>query len=201
MKKWLVRLNKVTLLLTLSDIFTWGSFVVISALSGIYLAGKLGQDTVEFVGIGTGIYFITRAVFQIPIGILTDRLNKDKDEIIILAIGSILAGTPYLFYPHIAEPWHYFLLQFVFGFGISLNVVNWRKLFALNIREGMEGKEYAFYDSALSISTAIISILLGIVANISDKYFDMVMTLSGIIMLLASMWILLIFKVKNRKSR
>lgn len=201
MKKWLVRLNKVTLLLTLSDIFTWGSFVVISALSGIYLAGKLGQDTVEFVGIGTGIYFITRAVFQIPIGILTDRLNKDKDEIIILAIGSILAGTPYLFYPHITEPWHYFLLQFVFGFGISLNVVNWRKLFALNIREGMEGKEYAFYDSALSISTAIISILLGIVANISDKYFDMVMTLSGIIMLLASMWILLIFKVKNRKSR
>ncbi|MFA6754866.1 MAG: hypothetical protein WCR68_03510, partial [Candidatus Dojkabacteria bacterium] len=113
MKKWLVRLNKVTLLLTLSDIFTWGSFVVISALSGIYLAGKLGQDTVEFVGIGTGIYFITRAVFQIPIGILTDRLNKDKDEIIILAIGSILAGTPYLFYPHITEPWHYFLLQFV----------------------------------------------------------------------------------------
>ncbi|MDD2270474.1 MAG: MFS transporter [Candidatus Dojkabacteria bacterium] len=201
MKKWLVRLNKVTLLLTLSDIFTWGSFVVISALSGIYLAGKLGQDTVEFVGIGTGIYFITRAVFQIPIGILTDRLNKDKDEIIILAIGSILAGTPYLFYPHITEPWHYFLLQFVFGFGISLNVVNWRKLFALNIREGMEGKEYAFYDSALSTSTAIISILLGIVANISDKYFDMVMTLSGIIMLLASMWILLIFKVKNRKSR
>ena len=201
MKKWLVRLNKVTLLLTLSDIFTWGSFVVISALSGIYLAGKLGQDTVEFVGIGTGIYFITRAVFQIPIGILTDRLNKDKDEIIILAIGSILAGTPYLFYPHITEPWHYFLLQFVFGFGISLNVVNWRKLFALNIREGMEGKEYAFYDSALSTSTAIISILLGIVANISDKYFDMVMTLSGIVMMLASVWILLISKVQTRKSR
>jgi len=201
MKKWLVRFNKVTLLLTLSDVFTWGSFVVISALSGIYLADKLGQDTVEFVGIGTGIYFITRAIFQIPIGILTDRLDKDKDEITILAIGSMLAGMPYLFYRHITQPWHYFLLQFIFGFGISLNVVNWRKLFALNIREGMEGKEYAFYDSVLSISTAIISVLFGIVANIGDKYFDMVMTLSGIVMMLASAWILLIFKVKNRKSR
>ncbi len=201
MRKWLVKINKVTLLLTLSDIFTWGSFVVISALSGIYLAGKLGQDTVEFVGIGTGIYFITRGVFQIPVGILTDRLNKDKDEIAILAIGSILAGTPYLFYPHITEPWQYFLLQFIFGFGISLNVVNWRKMFALNVREGMEGKEYAFYDAVLSVSTAAVSVIFGIVANIGEKYFDMIMTLSGISMMLASVWILLIAKVQNRRSK
>jgi MFS family permease len=201
MKKLLVKLNKVTLLLTLSDVFTWGSFVVVSALSGIYLADKLGTNTVGFVGIGTAIYFITRAIFQIPIGIFTDKIKKDKDEIIILAIGSILAGIPYLFYPIINSPWQYFVLQFVFGFGISLNVVNWRKLFALNVREGMEGKEYAFYDAVLSTSTAIISIVLGIVANIGGEYFDLVMTIAGITMILASIWILMIRSVKTRKSK
>jgi MFS family permease len=201
MKKLLVKLNKVTLLLTLSDVFTWGSFVVVSALSGIYLADKLGTNTVGFVGIGTAIYFITRAIFQIPIGIFTDKIKKDKDEIIILAIGSILAGIPYLFYPIINSPWQYFVLQFVFGFGISLNVVNWRKLFALNVREGMEGKEYAFYDAVLSTSTAIISIVLGIVANIGGEYFDLVMTIAGITMILASIWILMIRSIKTRKSK
>jgi MFS family permease len=201
MKNLLVKLNKVTLLLTLSDVFTWGSFVVVSALSGIYLADKLGTNTVGFVGIGTAIYFITRAIFQIPIGIFTDKIKKDKDEIIILAIGSILAGIPYLFYPIINSPWQYFVLQFVFGFGISLNVVNWRKLFALNVREGMEGKEYAFYDAVLSTSTAIISIVLGIVANIGGEYFDLVMTIAGITMILASIWILMIRSVKTRKSK
>jgi MFS family permease len=201
MKKMFVKLNKVTLLLTLSDVFTWGSFVVISSLSGIYLSNKLGENTVEFVGIGTAIYFITRGVFQIPIGIFTDKLQKDRDEIITLAIGSILAGIPYLFYPVITQPWHYFVLQFVFGLGISLNVVNWRKLFALNIREGMEGKEYAFYDAVLSTSTAIISIILGIVANIGDKYFDLVMIIAGITMMLASVWILMITLIRDRKSK
>jgi MFS family permease len=201
MKNLLVKLNKVTLLLTLSDVFTWGSFVVVSALSGIYLADKLGTNTVGFVGIGTAIYFITRAIFQIPIGIFTDKIKKDKDEIIILAIGSILAGIPYLFYPIINSPWQYFVLQFVFGFGISLNVVNWRKLFALNVREGMEGKEYAFYDAVLSTSTAIISIVLGIVANIGGEYFDLVMTIAGITMILASIWILMIRSIKTRKSK
>jgi MFS family permease len=201
MNKLLVRINKVIMLLTLSDVFTWGSFVVISALSGIYLSNKLGTDTIQFVGIGTGIYFITRAIFQIPVGILTDKLDKDKDEIIILFIGTLLAGLPYLFYPIITKPWQYFLLQFVFGFGISMNVVNWRKMFALNITEGLEGKEYALYDAILSASTAVISVILGVVANIGDEYFDVVMTISGITMMLACVWILLISRVKDRKSK
>jgi MFS family permease len=201
MKKLLIKINKVTLLLTLSDVFTWGSFVVVSALSGIYLADKLGKDTIEFVGIGTGIYFITRGIFQIPIGIITDRIRKDRDEIALLTIGSILSGIPYLFYPVISQSWHYYLLQFIFGLGISLNVVNWRKLFALNVREGMEGKEYAFYDAVLSMSTAVISVIFGVIANIGDKYFDMIITISGITMMLASIWILLIVRIKSRRSK
>ena len=201
MKNTKIKMNKVTLLLTLSDVFTWGAFVVISSLSGIYLSDKLGVNTVQFVGIGTAIYFFTRGIFQIPIGNLTDKIKKDNDEILMLTIGVILMGFPYMLYPLITQPWHYFLLQFIFGFGVSLNVVNWRKLFALNIREGMEGKEYATYDFILSVSTAVISLILGIVANISDAYFDIVMIASGATIMLASIWILSIKKVSNRKSK
>ena len=201
MKNTKIKMNKVTLLLTLSDVCTWGAFVVISSLSGIYLSDKLGVNTVQFVGIGTAIYFFTRGIFQIPIGNLTDKIKKDNDEILMLTIGVILMGFPYMLYPLITQPWHYFVLQFIFGFGVSLNVVNWRKLFALNIREGMEGKEYATYDFILSVSTAVISLILGIVANISDAYFDIVMIASGATIMLASIWILSIKKVSNRKSK
>lgn len=194
------KFNRVVLLLTLADVFTWGPLFIVSALSSIYLSDKLGQDTVGFVGIGTGISYITRAVFQIPVGTLTDRLKKDKDEIIILAIGAVLVGLPFIFYPFITESWHYFLLQFVFGMGISLDVVSWRKLFAVNVTKGIEGKEYAIYDTVLSTSTAILAVILGVIANVGDQYFDIVMIVSGVIMMLASLWILLIFKVKGRSS-
>lgn len=200
MVKKKIKMNRVTLLLTLSDVFTWGAFVVISALSGIYLADKIGADTIQIVGLGTAIYFVTRGIFQIPIGNLTDKLNKDRDEILILTLGVVLMGFPYILYPLITQSWQYLVLQFVFGLGVSMNVVNWRKLFALNIREGMEGKEYAMYDFILSVSTAVISVIVGVVANIGDKYFDMVMVVSGIVIMLASVWVLLIKRVSNRKS-
>jgi MFS family permease len=200
MAKKTAKINKVVGLLTISDIFTWGPLIVISSLSGVYLAKRLGGDIVEYVGIGTGIYYITRALFQVPIGALTDKLKKDKDEILILILGTLLTGLAFILYTLVTEPIHYYFAQFIFGLGISLNIVNWRKLFAINVTSGMEGKQYAIYDTVLSVATAILSVVIGFVANIGDKYFDIVMIASGSTMMLAGVWIALILKVKDRKS-
>jgi MFS family permease len=196
----LKKFNKVILLLTLSDAFTWGSFIIIANLAGIYLSTKLGEDTVSFVGIGTSIYFLTRAVLQMPIGHLTDKIKNDKDEIILLVLGILFMGLPYIFYPLITRTFQYYVLQFIFGLGVSLNLPNWRKLFALNLDQGQEGFQYGFYETILSISTAIFSIVVGYIANLGDSYFDISMRAVGIIMMLSSIWVLLIFKVKKRKS-
>ena len=192
--------NRVILYLTLSDTFTWGPFIIIANLAGLYLAGRLGQDTVSFVGIGTGIYFFTRAAFQMPIGLLTDKLEDDKDEILLLALGVVLMGLPFLFYPSITHPYHYFVLQFIFGIGVSLNLPNWRKLFALNLDQGNEGFQYGFYETVISISTAAFSALIGYVANLGDFYFDLSMRAAGGIMMLSAVLVLLLFTVKNRRS-
>jgi MFS family permease len=193
--------NKVVLLLTLADVFTWGPLFIISALSGIYLSDKLGRNTIEFVGIGTGISYITRAIFQIPVGKLTDKLKSDRDEIYILALGAALVGLSFALYPLVNKTWHYYILQFLFGIGISLDVVNWRKLFAINVTEGMEGEEYAVYDTIVSISTAILAVIAGIIANVGDRYFDYVMIGAGILMMSSSIWVLMIGRVKGRQSK
>lgn len=196
----LKKFNKVILLLTLSDTFTWGPFIIIANLSGLYLSTKLGADTVSFVGIGTGVYFLTRAAFQMPIGLLTDKIDNDKDEIILLLLGIILMGIPFLFYPLITEPFQYFVLQFIFGLGVSFNLPNWRKLFAINLDKGKEGFLYGFYETVISVSTALFSALIGFVANLGDIYFDIVMRSVGMIMILSSICVLFILKVKGRKS-
>lgn len=200
LKKYTKGFNKVVLFLTMADVFVWGPFFIISALSGIYLAGKLGAGTIELVGVGTAIYFLTRAITQLPIGYITDKIKKDKDEIIILIIGILLMGLPYIFYPLISQSMHYFILQFVFGVGVSLNLANWRKLFAMNIDSGKEGRQYSFYETIVSLSTVILSTTVGLIANIGDVYFDLVMIGSGILMMAGSIWVVLIFKIHKRKT-
>ena len=95
LKKYTKGFNKVVLFLTMADVFVWGPFFIISALSGIYLSQKLGTGTIEFVGVGTAIYFLTRAITQLPIGYITDKIKKDKDEIFLL-ICLYLHALPFL---------------------------------------------------------------------------------------------------------
>lgn len=197
----LPKFNKVVIYLSLSDVFTWGPYTIISTLAGLYLASKLGEDVIQFVGIGTSIYFFTRASLQIPIGILTDKYTDDKDEILILFAGTLLMGLPFILYPYITSQYQYYFLQFMFGLGASMNVTNWRKLFALNIDDGKEGRQYSIYDFLISISTAILCILGGYIANLGEIYFDIVISVSGIIVMLGGIWSILIYKYEDRKSR
>ncbi len=194
------KVNKVLALLTLSDIFTWGFYVMVSSLAGIYLAKKIDGNPETYVGIGVAIYLLSRALTQIPLGILTDRLKKDVDEITFLSIGNILMGISYFSYPLITSPSVYFFLQFIFGLGASMNLVSWRKLFAQNLTQNKEGISYASYDFAMSFSTAILSVSAGIIAGLSQKYFDLVMSGSGLLMMFSSFFTMSISFVRNRKS-
>lgn len=192
--------NRPILYLTLSDSFVWGPFIIIANLTSLYLSERLGTDTASFVGIGTGIYFLTRGILQIPIGTLIDKTKNDKDEIILLTLGVVLMGLPFLFYPMIIEPYQFYILQFIFGLGVSLSLPTWRKLFAVNLEEGKEGASYGFYETILSFSTVIFSVVIGYVANLGDVYFDWAMRGASILMMLAGGFVLLILTVKERKS-
>lgn len=188
------------MLLSLADVFSWGPYMVISALSGLYLATKLDMDAVQVIAIGTSIYYITRSVIQMPIGKITDKIKSDSDEILFLLIGAILMGLPFIVYPFISIPVHYYILQFVFGLGVSFNLTNWRKLFALNVDKNREGTQYGFYEICMSGGAAIFSALIGSLGSLGNRYFDIIIVSAGIVMLLASVWIFLIHKTDNRKS-
>lgn len=196
-----VGLNPVIWLLTLSDIFTWGLYLVIVAFIGLYLSEKFGESAIEMVGIGTAFFYLARVISQIPIGMITDRIKKDRDDIIFLLAGNLTMGLPYLLLPSITSANSYYILQFIIGFGGAMNLVSWRKLFASNLEEGKAGLAYGTYDSLLSLSMIIYGVLAGIVAGISKQYFDYVMIAVGVLMMTGGIWPLLIFFVQKRKSQ
>lgn len=196
----IVKLNKVVWLLTTTDVFSWGIYSSISALIGIYLSAKLGYNAIEVVGAGVGIFYLVRALASVPVGLITDKIKKDRDDIILLTSGNILMGIVFLFYPVIMSPGIFYILQGVFGLGAAMNLVTWRKLFARNLDTDKEGFSYALYDTIMSGSIALFSILAGLVAGISQDYFEGVVMFIGIAIMLSSILPALIFDIKTRKS-
>lgn len=199
-KKFSIPANKVTALLTASDVFTWGAYYIIATLTSIYLAGKLEGNIVQFVGIGNAVYFIVRGVVQVPFGLIADKFKQDRDEIWLLAVGNVLMGLPFVFFPLIESLEAYLVLQAIFGVGTALNLVNWRKLFSQNIDPNREGAQYAFYDTIISLSSAALGVAGGLIAGLSTQNFDFVMFSFGAIMILSAIFPLVISFIKTRRS-
>ena len=193
-------INKVIFYLTLSDIFTWGLYFMVNSIVGIYLENKFGGSAIAYIGVGTAIYYLAKGGLQIPVGLYTDRIKKDKDDIVFLLLGNIFMGLPFFFYPIIKDPVPYYFLQFILGLGSAMNLVSWRKLFAANLDKGREGYNYAVYDTIMSIAGAAFALAAGYIASISQVYFDLVIIGIGGLMLSSGLWVILIYFVNNRKS-
>lgn len=195
------KLNKVIWLLTTSDIFSWGIFLSITAIVGIYISEKLGYNATEVVGVGVGISYLARGVSQIPIGAITDNIKRDRDDILFLTSGNLLMGLPFVFYPVIQSPILFFILQFIFGLGAAMNLVTWRKLFAKNLDKNKEGMSYAIYDTFMSIAIAVFSLIFGYFASLGSDTFDIVIMVVGVAIMSSSILPALIFDINNRKSK
>ncbi|MEI7578642.1 MAG: MFS transporter [bacterium] len=194
------KINRSIILLIFSDMHTWGGYLVMTFLAGLYLETIFGNKTAEYIGIGSAVFFITKAIMQIPVGILIDKIKTDKDEILLLALGSTLIGLALLAYPLIFSLSSFVILQLVLGLGYSFNVTSWRKMFAKNVDEGKEGREYSIYDTIISFSTAILTALAGTIASRDRDSFSLVFLGLGIFSIIGAFYALALFLVKRRKA-
>lgn len=195
-----IGMNRVITLLTMSDLFTWGIYMVFTAFIGIYVATKFGESALEIVGVGVACFNFSRGFFQIPIGYITDRITKDRDDIAFLTFGNLLMGAPYLVMPFMQSPVVYYIAMFIIGLGGAMNLVNWRKLFAKNLVEGKEGLNYATYDTFMSISMIIFGLIFGFISGLGEAYFDAIVFGIGILIMSSGIWSLSLYFVKDRKS-
>lgn len=185
-------------LLTFNDVFNWGVHYVVTILIGLYLSQKLGYPAIEVVGIGAGLAYLTRGLVQIPLGLLGDRLNSLSDEILLLISGNMIMGLGVIAIVVVTEAWQYYLIQIFFGFGMTLNIVDWRKLFAKNLDVGREGLEYAVYDTSMSLAIASLSAIGGVIASLAPVYFDLVILVIGAIILVSNLWVIPLYRQQAR---
>jgi MFS family permease len=183
----------------MSDVFTWGVSYIVVILLALYLAQRLEADVTQVVSIGTGIAFFARALVQIPLGMLGDRIKSSQDEAVMLMLGNLLMGLPIIIFTQITSVWQFYVLQVIYGAGCGLNLVDWRKLFAKNLTDGQEGLEYAVYDTLISFSIGILTILGGTIASISESYFNYVIGGVGVAVISSNFWVAMIYLKQKKK--
>lgn len=192
--------NKTIVALTMSDVVVWGTYMIAYPLQGIYLTYSFGDKSIQYIAIGLSIFYFLRAILPVPIGIILDKTKGNRDEIYSLAVGSILIGLNFFVFPFVTQPFEYYLLMALAGIGAAFNLLGWRKLFAKNLDKDKEGREYAVYETVMSLCTAVFSLIGGELSSISHEVFRWFFMGVGILTMLGGVIITFVLMKRDRNK-
>jgi MFS transporter, DHA1 family, multidrug resistance protein len=144
-------MNKTLKLLTISDIFVFTGFGLISPILAIFIKDNLIGGTLLAAGISSAIFLIVHALLQI----LFADIFSAKDRRWMLILGTLLIALVPFGYIFATQTWHIFLVQFVYGIGAGFAYPAWYSLFTSNIDKKQGGYQWSIYNSSVSIGTAI----------------------------------------------
>lgn len=182
--------NVVIKILILSDLIIWSAYNLLAPVFAIFITEQIPGASLESVGIAAGLYFIVKAIAEVPVGIYLDKMKGEKDELYSALIGTMLTAFVYFSYSFVDSVWHLYVLQIILGMAAALSFPGWYSIFSRHVDQEKRAMEWSMYDISLGIGIALAS-TLG--AFIADKFgFQILFVIIGIFTCLGSLSLLII---------
>jgi len=143
-----------------------GLFIVISVLSA-YATGLTGA-TPALVGLAVGGYAFTQAAFQVPFGVMSDKIGRKKAILIglvIFAIGSVIAGMANDIYTLLAG-------RFLQGAGAIGSVIT--AMISDHVKEEERGHAMAIMGMVIALAftaSMIFGPMIGSIAGVPSLFY------------------------------
>lgn len=161
----MTKINKIVKYLIFADIAFWTGWGLVTPVFSIFIVDKIQCGSILVVGIATFIYWLFRSLSVLPSGKILDRYIGEKDDYLFLVAGNFIATMVIFGYILAIYPWHIYLLQAFYGFGMAISLVGWKAIFSRNIDKGKEASEWALDDTLLSLGTALAGIICGVLVT------------------------------------
>ncbi len=185
-------INKIVRTLIQTDLIFISSFGLITPIFAVFITKQINGGSIEVVGFAAAIYWILKAVLQIPIGKFLDKCKGERDDVYFLVLGYVLAAIVPLGYIFSFLPWHIYVLQAIYSIGMALAIPAWAGIFSRHIDKGKEAFEWSLESTGVSFGSGITGAASGIL--VARFGFSTVFIIVSILALIGAVLPLLIYK-------
>jgi len=105
------------------------------------------------------------SLMVIPFGKYLDKNHGEKDDFWFIVIGNILASLAVIGFIFSFLPWHIYIFQVFYAFGMSMNIAAYSAIFTRHISKGREAFSWSIRACLIGFSAGITGAIGGIIAN------------------------------------
>ncbi|MCL4399743.1 MFS transporter [Patescibacteria group bacterium] len=128
-----LKMNRVVKFFILSDFLFWGGWGLLSPIFAVFILQRLGSANVFTVGAAAALYYLTKAVAEVPISFYLDKHEGEKDDFHALLLGLLLGGCVSLIFLSIRSLPALFLSMIVQGVAFALYSSSWPAIFSRHL--------------------------------------------------------------------
>lgn len=193
-------INKVIKILILSDVALLAGLGFVAPIFAIFLTEKIEGGNMEVAGFAAAIYWIVHSLVMIPFGKYLDKKRGEKDDLWFIIIGNLLAALAVFGYLFSRLPWHIYVLQFIYGMGMGMNMPGYTAIFTRHIDKGREAFDWSVRGALVGIGAGVAGGLGGVIAQ--NFGFNMLfLGVAGFIIVSAFLPLLISKEMKARDGK
>lgn len=171
----------------------WG---LVAPVFSIFLLEKIAAGDVvqgvKIAGFATLFYWLTKAIFQIPIGNYLDKNHGEIDDFWFYVTGSLMTGFVPLGFLISQNAWQIYLLQIFHAIGMSMVIPSSYAIFIRHVDMGREAYESSLDSTLLGVGAGISGAIGGVMAG--NFGFKLIFILTSLLTFIS---VLFIFFVKK----
>lgn len=162
-------INKVIGIMIASDFFLNLGWGLLAPVFAIFIVQSIAMENIsqaaEVAGFAALFYWITKSLFEIPLGYYLDKHHGEKDDLWFMIIGTLITALVPIGFLFSSEPWHIYLLQMLHAIGMAMSLPSWLAIFTRHIDKGSEAFEWSMETTSIGAGAGIAGGLGGVMAG------------------------------------
>ena len=174
-------MNRVVKYFVFADLALFTGWGFVAPVFSVFIIEEVVGATLVTVGISAALYWLARAVIQIPIAMTIDRMKGEKDDFYALILGLITISASAFLLVFIRTPLELYIVQIMQGAAFGAYSVSWVAIFSRHLDKERVAFDWSLDRATLSLAIATSSILGGVVASAFG--FNTIFIASGVLSL------------------
>ena len=160
-----IKVGRLVKFFVISDFFLLAGWGFIDPIFSVFIVQKIVGGTLITVGIAAAIYWTLKSVLQIPIAKYLDRIPGEKDDLVALVGGLLLAGISAMAFSLVRTAGELYFVQAVHAIAFAFYSAAWPAIFSRHLDKDRFAFDWSLDSVTVGLAAGTTGLLGGILAE------------------------------------
>lgn len=185
-----LKVNRVIRSFIAADFLFFGGWGLVNPVFALFVVDRIPGAGLMTVGIAAALYWFVKSLFQIPVSILLDRYEGERDDFHVLILSLILAGIAMFLFLIARTQVGLFGVVILQAVAFGLYTPSWSALFARHLDREHYSFDWSLDSTSVGIAAGVTGLLGGGLASLFG--FEIIFIGGGILSFASAFLLLLV---------